>query len=242
MDWTQALLSHIALMIIIDPDHFNQAMTQIMYAVSRLRGTAADWAAGQMPGMVPPWPTVPDFVTGLRNAFLGESAVDKARQEIYHLQQASFPSLAEYIKAFRRLLRQIPNMGDVDARDLFIKQLNNAFYAEVIRARPQTLEAAIAAAHAADVTFRRLQGHADAPPAATSSTAGYGHNNDQAAPMELGAIAAQLSAMIGRDKCWLCYKPGHYHGDCPNLSQVHCRLCFAAGHEAHKCRAFVCSL
>lgn len=241
MDWTYSLMAHIAYMMATDPEHFNAAANQVLFAVAHLRGTAQDWAMGLM-GAGMPWVNVQQFVAAIREAFLGEAVVQTSRAQLRRTKHYQFPTLDKYIEAFRKLLRKIPDMAGVEARDLFMEGLNNNHYAEVDRVHPQTLEAAIAEAQQAELRFQRARAHADPPTApAPAPTAPIGRQwfNDQAVPMELGAVAAaKLAALSMGDKCWLCYKPGHFHEDCPNVNQVFCQLCFGRGHEALKCHAY----
>lgn len=240
MDWTYALVAHIAMMVAMDPEHFNAAATQVLFAIAHLRGAAQDWAMGLM-GAGVPWANLQQFVAAVRAAYLGDAVVETSRALLRRTKHCQFLTLEKYIETFRKLVRRIPNMADVEARDLFMEGLNNDHYAEVDRVHPQTLEAAIAEAQQAELRFQRARAHADtatAPAPAPSAPFGRAIFNDQAVPMELGAIAAGLAALSARDKCWLCYKPGHFHEECPNVNQVFCQLCFGQGHEAQKCRAY----
>jgi hypothetical protein len=67
MDWTYSLMAHIAYMMATDPEHFNAAANQVLFAVAHLRGTAQDWAMGLM-GAGIPWVNVKAGVTRRSNA------------------------------------------------------------------------------------------------------------------------------------------------------------------------------
>lgn len=237
MDWTYALVAHIALMMAIDPEHFNAAAHQVLFGIAHLRGTAQDWAMGRMAAGIP-WADLQQFVTALREDFLGAVVVQNSRTQLRRLKQAQFHDLGKYVEAFRKLLRKIPNMADVEARDVFVEGLYSNYFAEVDRAHPQTLEQAISEAQQAELRFQRTREHSRAAQSRVGRGGGWVEPENQPEPMELGAVEAELSAMSMRDKCWLCYKPGHYHEDCPNTNQVYCQLCFGQGHEALKCHAY----
>lgn len=100
MDWTYSLMAHIAYMMATDPEHFNAAANQVLFAVAHLRGTAQDWAMGLM-GAGMPWVNVQQFVTAIREAFLGEAVVQNSRAQLRRTKHFQFTTLDKYIEALK---------------------------------------------------------------------------------------------------------------------------------------------
>lgn len=131
----------------LDFYHITEA-EKVETAVMLLKGPAAHW-----------WKTLvtkgeatdsfAEFLVKLKEMFQPISQVDKARAALDHCVQGK-RNVQMYTNAFRVLVQFLPAMDEGDQKHRYITNLNDGLRAEVLKAKPKTLEDAIHAAVSAE--------------------------------------------------------------------------------------------
>ena len=199
--------------------------TQVLYATSLLRDTAADWWRGVTmavrAGLQPPVHSWLEFKNRIIAHFQPIHEEDFARQHIRTLKQTG--GVREYVNRFQTLILQIPTMDERSKVDAFISGLKVDVRRWVKLQDPRTLEAALTVAERYQTML--MQDRATMR-TYTQLAKGTGEA-ESATPMELGFIGQpqrKQKAAGGTTKrntvstCWSCGEPGHLSNRCPKYN------------------------
>jgi hypothetical protein len=173
-------------------------------------------------------------VTNLVANFVPNNASRVARDKLAALHQRS--GVADYIREFRMVALDIPDMNESEKLDRFTRGLKPFLRKEVLLKEPNRLDDAIQLVTKLDAaTYSAYNSHR------SSDSSSAGHNSDSTsseggadgcAPMELNAANSSRSTtpptsqfqkltpemraqLLAEGKCLYCRKPGHLRVDCP---------------------------
>lgn len=169
--------------------------------------------------------TWPEFSAALLAYFVPRSASTTARDAMAKLQQRG--SVRAYTAEFKKLLLQIPDIGEADKRDRYCRGLKEKVRLQVAFAGPSTFEEMCSIADQIDSIIYANVSSADrsygASPLDISSSGPV--------PMDIGAISerpsyadtARIKKLTDSERaklresggCFYCRKPGHRALQCP---------------------------
>lgn len=118
------------------PEQLIDDNMKVTVASTLLKGTAANWwftlvQSGQAPGQ---WE---DFVACVRNEFIPQDSVRRARDRLRGLVQKT--SVSSYLNIFRNIVIAIPDMNEGEKLDRFCAGLKPQVRLEVLKANPESV-------------------------------------------------------------------------------------------------------
>jgi hypothetical protein len=190
------------------------------FAVALLREHALLWWE-QLPAATRA-ATWPEFSKALLAYFVPSSGATSARNALAKLTQRG--SVRAYTAEFKKLLLQIPDIGEADKKDHFSRGLKKDVRIQVAFSNPGTFEEMCSIAEQIDTIIFT---HSAAP----ARTYGAGPSRSGPAPMDIGAIserpsyadAARFKKLTDSERnklresggCFYCRKTGHRALQCP---------------------------
>ena len=209
----------------------------INVAASYLEGSAGIWWQSVVTSSNAfPYATWSAFAEALRERLCpGVSVVEDATTELVNLRQGK-RDLKTYIEEFTNLRTRSGRFDEATLKLLFINGLEGAFQFEAKKARPDSLEEAIALALNYDEMLRRA-GKPRTPAYYTYRPAGAARPaqplpaaapRDGVVPMEVDALRArgplteeERDELRRTGGCFRCRMPGHTQHTCPLPGNAH---------------------
>jgi hypothetical protein len=199
---------------------------RVLTAVSFLQGNAMTWWRALI-GVQDPT-TVPwiDFVQRLRDEFLPVNAVKVASDKLERLKQTG--SVANFVKEFRTLALQIPDLSAAEKLRRFLSGLKSRVRMEVDLRNPATVEEAVTLAERIDdLTYqasRRSPGSSSFSVAAQDSRPPMDLSsmslNNTRRPNKFSKLTPEEREKLRREnRCFYCREVGHSAVKCPRKSR-----------------------
>ena len=215
---------------------------QVLFAAGLLTGGAASWwrftcmaHAGEE--SLYDWD---EFSEQLLARFRAVNSARHARDQLANLVQSG--SVRTYASKMQELAMQIPDIGEGELKDRFIRGLKRRTQEQVVMQDPETFEKAVSLADRYDslwgsanlfsdrMTRRTPSGSwatsARQPPLATNPLPGRTTNlgGSGPTPMEIDALQRKSTPLTHSERahltrtggCFYCRQPGHMIADCPN--------------------------
>lgn len=208
---------------------------RVITTVSFLQGNAMTWWRAMIGSRDPTTITWQDFTTHIRKEFVPTNAVKSAREKLKRLAQHS--SVAAYVRDFRNLALQIPDMSDAEKLDRFVTGLKPQVRRDVDQFDPSTFDDAVARAERADNLnfysnsrlsfnspnrFNSLQEDSSSqvprstPMDLSSMRATGSSNNINSRSRQFTKLTPQEREKLRREnKCFYCREGGHPLSKCP---------------------------
>ena len=211
---------------------------KIAFAVNLLRDAALLWWKQLHDARSEYIPnTWAEFARSLRSEFKPSNAESLARQELALLKQTT--NITEYVSKFRKIMMDLPNMHDSDAKFQFIQGLQYEAKLQVMMKEPSTLFEAYKQAEYFEMVQQDARGVSKFETFNNHSFGNNQVNNSGVMPMELDLVMSELNAIKqqfhrnnnynnnnnndrfkGRNQhdnnisCFYCNKPGHIKRHC----------------------------
>lgn len=215
---------------------------QVVFASGLLAGTASSWWRFTCMAHIDDeslyeWDT---FSAQLLGRFRAVNSARHARDELANLVQNG--SVREYATKMQELAMQIPDIGEGELMDRFIRGLKRRTQQEVVMREPLDFEDAVRIADRYDSlygssnlfssnrTFKNSTGtwasSVRQPSPLTNPVSNRSFNQPQSGPtpMEIDALRRKPAPLTQSERsrlmkvggCFYCRQPGHLIADCPN--------------------------
>jgi hypothetical protein len=227
--WVFQLAEYFALMGIFQDEQ------KIQYTGTLLRNGAATWfrTVRQAPNPITVWD---EFVRNLEANFVPSNAAKVARNKLASLKQSG--SAREYIREFRTLVLDIPNMNESEKLDKFTRDLKPFLRREVEMKDPTTFSEAVqivekldAVSYSAHNSYQRQQSDTSSESDSDFDAVDTPSEPEGPMPMELNAVrpstgtptthrftklTPELRAqLLEEGRCLYCRELGHILQECP---------------------------
>lgn len=190
-------------------------IAQVNLASTLLRGNAALWFISHYSADARP-ESFEALTRALTDQFGDKDAVKKARDQLCALRQTK--SARVYTNKFRQLLIQIPDIGDSDVLDKYIRGLKMDIQKEVWLKNPSSLDEAIQLAERVDSLFQGLK-FGNARPAYAKSPVFQSDamdvDNVQYTPSKGRLTSKDRAQLKANGGCFYCRQLGHVLKNCP---------------------------
>lgn len=192
--------------------------SMVTFAQTLLRDSAAVWWRQVETDMELETPTTwNEFKKVFRKEFKPDNAEQLARTKLGQLKQTG--TIEAYIREFRTIMLELPNMDTKDAMHIFIQGLKYQARLQVHMRLPKTLNEAYAYAEAYETAQQSARGVFMSVPQQPSAGTPFGRNNISRTTISNGPVPMELDAIrpSRKDtrKCFRCGQQGHLKRNCP---------------------------
>uniref|UniRef100_A0AAY4CER3 Gypsy retrotransposon integrase-like protein 1 n=3 Tax=Denticeps clupeoides TaxID=299321 RepID=A0AAY4CER3_9TELE len=221
----EVLLTALSLIFELQPSRYPSARSRIALLLTRLGGSAAEWAAARISSPSSASLSYAEFVEELKLTFCHPDGVEDVASQLYHLRQGT-SSVSQFTARFRTLAAKTP-LGDHALRMMYYEGLAPRIRGEMVsREMPATYEALIQLAMRIDRHLLALPKTADPTPTLHQTprpplsplqptVTPPDHKGE---PMQLGRTTLTPEEKQRRFReglCAYCASPSHIRLTCP---------------------------
>ncbi|CAO3645899.1 unnamed protein product [Cunninghamella blakesleeana] len=214
---------------------------KIAFAVNLLRDAALLWwkqIHDSRSEYIPS--TWSEFSRSLRSEFKPSNAESLARQELALLKQTT--SITEYVSKFRKVMMDLPNMHDSDAKFQFIQGLQYEAKLQVMMKEPLTLFDAYKQAEYFEMVQQDARGMTK-PETFNNQhqiSSSQPNNNNGVMPMDLDLVMTELNAIKqqfnNNNRYHNNNNTDRFKGRNQRDTNINCFYCNKSGHIKRHCR------